>query len=85
MKKIFIGLLVILFGFEANAVGVWYFEVSLKDVRAQNKSGQTSFRTIEAVNNPASCGNAGYYGVRPEHNPELAMSILLAAYISGKN
>lgn len=67
-----------------NAHSTWYYELTIRDVRAQNKAGQASFRTLEAVNNPSACPNYEYYGIRPENNPPLAMSVLLAAFMSGK-
>jgi hypothetical protein len=85
MKRSLIAILFILICFELHAEGVWYFNFSLRDVRAQNKKGQTSFRTIESTHNPAKCVNTDYYGIRPENNPQLAMSVLLAAYLSRRN
>ncbi|MBL1275122.1 MAG: hypothetical protein COB30_003450 [Ectothiorhodospiraceae bacterium] len=45
---------------------------------------QTGFRTVEAINNPGGCGNFDFYAIRPDNNPSLVMSVLLAAYMGNK-
>lgn len=77
-------LAMLLFTINAHAGNAWYFGLTIKDVRAQNKDGQTSFRTIEPINNPGNCPNTDYYAIRSDNDPKFAMSILLAAYMGGK-
>ncbi len=83
MKKV-IFLALSIFTMNTYAAGTWYFGLALKDVTAQNKANQTAFQTIEAVKNPMGCPNTDYYGVRSENNPQLAMSVLLVAYMGNK-
>lgn len=83
LKKVFFAFLVFLLC-ASQAHATWYFGLTLRDVRAQNADGQVSFRTLEPLNNPANCANTDYYGVRPDRGPELALTVLLTAYTTGK-
>ena len=83
MKKLLFTIL-LLFSVNTYAAGVWYYGLTVKSVRAQNKANQTGFTTVEAINNPAACPHSHYYGIRPENNPQLAMSVLLTAFTSNK-
>jgi len=62
----------------------WEYGLTLKSVRALGVHGQAAFQTVEQIINPKPCALYEYYGVRPENNPEMALSVLLAAYIAGK-
>ena len=83
MRKVIV-LAMLLFSINIHAANAWYFGLTLKDVRTQNKANQTSFRTLEPINNPGSCPNGDYYAVRPDNNPKFAMSVLLAAFMGNK-
>jgi len=83
MKKV-IFLVMFVISINVHAANAWYYGLTIKDVTAQNKADQTSFRTLEPINNPGSCPNVDFYAIRPDNNPKFAMSILLAAYMGNK-
>ncbi len=70
--------------YRAGVHSTLYTGKTLKNVRSHNDTGQVSFRTLETIEGPEMCGNKDYYGVRVDNHPELALSILLAAYAIGK-
>jgi len=82
--RFFLFLMMVFFSVNVSAANAWYFGLTVKDLRAQSKANQTSFRTLEAINNPGGCPSGDYYVIRPDNNPQLAMSILLAAFMGNK-
>ena len=84
-----IGKVLVVIGFlfvflPTTASAGWITGLSVKNVRSQGDKSRITFTTNEPVINPANCPSTDHYGVDATNDPKSALSIVLAAFMAGK-
>jgi hypothetical protein len=65
-----------------GAHALTYYNVHPTDIRSS--ANFLGFRTTEAIQNPASCGDSDFYAIPAAYDSKAAMAILLTANVSGR-